>query len=73
MTAKPFRLPEPDISPLTRALRLHAGIATLRLHATTGDRVQLQQAARELEILALHVVAEERRRENAAAKRASAA
>ena len=64
MTAKPFRLPEPDISPLTRALRLHA---------TTGDRVQLQQAARELEMLALHVVAEERRRENAAAKRASAA
>lgn len=62
MTAKPFRLPEPDISPLTRALRLHAGVATLRLHATTGDRAQLQQAARELEVLTLGILRDERRR-----------
>lgn len=73
MTAKPFRLPEPDNSMLAIARRLHRGLATLRMHAATGDRQQLQEAARELEMLALHVVAEERRRENAAAKRASAA
>lgn len=73
MTIKPLRLPEPDTSMLAIARRLHRGCATIRMHAATGDRQQLQDAAREVEMLALHVVAEERRRENAAAKQASAA
>ncbi|RTL19669.1 MAG: hypothetical protein EKK55_18990 [Rhodocyclaceae bacterium] len=63
MTAKPFRLPEPDNSMLAIARRLHRGCATIRMHAATGDRKQLQEAAREMEMLALHVLADARRRE----------
>lgn len=63
MTAKPFRLPEPDNSMLAIAWRLHRGCATIRMHAATGGRQQLQEAAREMEMLSLHALADARRRE----------
>lgn len=66
MTAKPLRLPEPDSSSLARAQRIHAGIAAIRLHAMEADRDRLQQAARELEVLALRLLTDERRRVGAA-------
>lgn len=65
MTAKPLRLPEPDNSMLARAQRIHAGIAAIRLHAMEADRDQLQQACREIEMLVLDLLTDERRRAGA--------
>lgn len=73
MTIKALKHPEPDNSMLAIARRLHRGLATIRMHAATCDRKHLQEAARELEMLALHILAEERGRESRAAKKASAA
>ena len=73
MTIKPLTIPEPDNSMLAIARRLHRGLATIRMHAATCDRKHLQEAARELEMLSLHILAEERRRANRAARKVSAA